>query len=340
MTSEDSFEDAQAAVAYVPVIIPYSEGMPKRRWEPVPGVTLMPTPESLKKLFNDSELSRFALRYGNYVIRIEKRAYLLHAKKRLHQFKEGQPSFFYAQSIAKNLILSVSLERPNAGFVVGGHFSGREEKGDFIASGYANISSGRRAGHEELSPHRVRYEPKKTLNRKSAALNFCRLEQYFLSPMTGNTVRIKSDRVAVAVQGIWAALSTPHDDQAFITFAMVLEALLTTAQTEVTLQIAERAAVLIGKTRADRYDLYRSVKRLYGIRSKLVHGAGIQKKKAKEPHNIHPSFSTIPLEALREIGAIAIRVLRTVLHDDTLYQIAQDKDQQKLDKFYVERLMS
>jgi len=314
--------------------------MPKRRWEALPGVAMMPTPKSLKKVFDNPAVAKHTFGSGNYVIRIDTRPYLLHAKKRLRQFTDGQPSDFYPQNIAKNLVLSVSLEYPTAGFIVGGHFGGREENGDFIQAGWSNIPAGRKAGHEELSGFRVSYQAKSKLDKKSVISNFRRLEQYFLSPMTGNTVLIKSDRVAVAAQGIWAALATTYDDQAFITFAMVLEALLTTAPAEVTLQIAERAAVLIGKSPADRRELYRSVKRLYGTRSKLVHGAGMLTRKAKDRVNIHPTFNSVSPNALREIGAIAIRVLRAVLHNDELYDVAQRKDQTKLDAYYVTRLLS
>jgi hypothetical protein len=153
MTSEMNLEDDHAEVSYLPVLIPYAQGMPKRRWEIVPGVTLMPTSKSLKKFFDNQTgaIAKYSLGSGNYTIRVDKQPYLSHAKKRLHQFADGRSSDFYAQKIAKNLILAVSLECPNAGFVVGGHFGGREENGAFIPTNYANISSHSRAGHVSLN---------------------------------------------------------------------------------------------------------------------------------------------------------------------------------------------
>lgn len=344
MKIKNVFDDGQDEISYLPLIVRYAHGMPNRRWEALPGVTLMRTSKTLKKTFDNPAMAKFTIGSGNYAIRVDKQRYLLHAKKRLHQFADGQSSDFCAQKIAKNLLLAVSLECPNAGFIVGGHFHGSEENGHFITRGYSNIPSGVYSGHEELFFHRVSGEPEPKFNKKDAVLNFCRLEQYFLSPMTDNTVFFKCDPIAVAAQGIWTALATPYDDQAFITFAMVLEALLTTSQAELTMQIAERAAVLVGKSPIDRYELYRSVKRLYGIRSKLVHGSGImtkkKMKKADENVNIHPGFTHVPSEALREIGAIAIRVLRAVLHDDTLYDLVQKNDQAKLEETYVTRLLS
>ena len=168
MASEQHFEDHQAEVSYVPVIVRHAHRMPKRRWEALPGVTLLPTPKALKKVFDYPAIAKFTFGSGNYTIRVDKQPYLLHAKKRLRQFADGQPSYFCPQNIAKNLVLSVSLEYPNAGFIVGGHFSGREENGDFITTGYANIPSGRKAGHEELAYHRVSSQAEAKLNRKSA----------------------------------------------------------------------------------------------------------------------------------------------------------------------------
>ena len=340
MTSEVDFESHQADLAYVPIIIRYTQLMPKRPWVVLPGVTLLPTPTPLKEVFNNPAIAKFTFGSGNYTIRVDKKEYLLNAKKRLKQFSKGQSAHFYPQRVAKNLVLSLLLECPNAGIIVGGHFSGHEKDGTFVSTGYANIPSLRKSGHEELASYRVALKAQKRLNRKGVALNFCRLEKYFLSPTKGNVVFLKSDPISVAAQGIWAALGTPFDDQAFITFAMVLEALLTTASTEVTLQIAERAAVLIEKSDSHRREVYRSVKRLYGIRSKLVHGSGILRKKSKEKVNIHPSFNFVPSDELQAIGAIAIRVLRAVLHNDDLYDVVQGKDQSKRDEYYVHKLLS
>ena len=55
-------------------------------------------------------------------------------------------------------------------------------------------------------------------------------------------------------------------------YCIALEALLANTTTELSHRVAERAAVLIGKTREERCGIYTIVKKSYDVRSKIAHG--------------------------------------------------------------------
>lgn len=80
---------------------------------------------------------------------------------------------------------------------------------------------------------------------------------------------------------------------------IALESLFTMSQ-ELGFRLGTAVAHLLGTNAADRNDLYRQVKRLYGLRSKIVHGGTV-------PDN----FDEPEKEAIR----LAIRVMETLLFD-------------------------
>jgi hypothetical protein len=52
----------------------------------------------------------------------------------------------------------------------------------------------------------------------------------------------------------------------------ILETLLLTVIAEIAHQIAERAAVLIASPPEERLKVYRAIKKLYDLRSRITHG--------------------------------------------------------------------
>lgn len=324
-------------MVYIPLGVPYNQLFPKRSWEVVPGLTLKLCPKELSKLFAKGTPAKYRTFGVNYVIRIDVGVYIDNAKKRLDQtLKKNKTSSlgFDPHTVVTNLLLALVTEAPNTGCRFSGYYSGREEKSEFIATGHAHHEQ------QDLSYSRVEYSSKKQLNRKRVRDVFCHLEPYFTPPRRGNVVLLKADRLAVALRGLWSALCTKYDEQAFITFAMTLEALLTTSNLEITHQIAERAAILLGRSLPQRTRIYRQVKRVYGIRSAIVHGSAFPSKKEKKKFtiNIHPASNTVPQETLREIGALAFQVFVAAVTDGKLKGIIQQKDNQKLDEYFINRL--
>lgn len=57
-----------------------------------------------------------------------------------------------------------------------------------------------------------------------------------------------------------------------MSYCMALEALVANTTTELSHRVAERVAVLIGKTKEERCEIYTVVKKGYDVRSKIAHG--------------------------------------------------------------------
>lgn len=69
------------------------------------------------------------------------------------------------------------------------------------------------------------------------------------------------DRMAVALTSLWSSLCTPFPDQAYVSLSMVLEALLSTQEMEITHILAERCACALSETDKP-IAVYRRVKKL------------------------------------------------------------------------------
>jgi hypothetical protein len=88
------------------------------------------------------------------------------------------------------------------------------------------------------------------------------------------SVRPKTAGEVLLTASRWAGRASvePRREQSFLLFAIALEAVvLPEIQQEVTYRLSLRVAGLLGKTRKQREEVKESVKRLYEIRSKIVH---------------------------------------------------------------------
>lgn len=69
---------------------------------------------------------------------------------------------------------------------------------------------------------------------------------------------------------------TPIPNEKITFYCSALEALLSTSQSELSHQIAERVAVLCSKELAERVEIYKFIKGSYSFRSKYIHGSPIR----------------------------------------------------------------
>lgn len=60
------------------------------------------------------------------------------------------------------------------------------------------------------------------------------------------------------------------------------ESLLSTSQSELSHQLSERLAILLNNSKLSKIDIYKISKRIYGIRSKVVHGGTVDTKDLEE----------------------------------------------------------
>jgi hypothetical protein len=88
----------------------------------------------------------------------------------------------------------------------------------------------------------------------------------------------------------------------FLQEAIALEGLCAGSDTEITHRIATTCAVLIGESADERKSIYKKIRSLYGIRSRIIHGSG---KRAT-------------VEELKEMQQLTRKVLRRILAGDVL----------------------
>jgi len=65
-------------------------------------------------------------------------------------------------------------------------------------------------------------------------------------------------------------------------FCTALESLFATSSVELTHQLAERTAIFLAEESNRREEIYRQVKRAYGVRSKVIHGEVIRQSRTSE----------------------------------------------------------
>ena len=102
-------------------------------------------------------------------------------------------------------------------------------------------------------------------------------------------------------------------------YITAMEALVSTSTAELSHQVAERVAWLIGKSPEERKSIYNEIKKGYGVRSKAAHGE--------------------PLKGTEEETAALLvnldNYMRELLNRDSPY----DKEQNELNRYFVEKLM-
>jgi hypothetical protein len=102
-------------------------------------------------------------------------------------------------------------------------------------------------------------------------------------------------------------------------FITAMEALVSTSTAELSHQVAERVAYLIGGNASERQVIYNDIKKCYGIRSKAAHG---------EPQGGTEQDVANLLVTLDDY-------LRRLMRLDTPY----DLEQSKVNEFFIKRLM-
>lgn len=107
-----------------------------------------------------------------------------------------------------------------------------------------------------------------------------------------------------------------------------LEAMLSSSTTELTHQVAERAAVLIRDRGEARLDVYRQVKAAYAIRSKAVHGAMFRDK---DHHKL--------VAASIGIDTVCREVIRSYFSSADLAE-ALESDQDAFTEFWLGKLFA
>lgn len=145
---------------------------------------------------------------------------------------------------------------------------------------------------------------------------------------------IRVDRISVALNALWASLNTEDWRQAYISRTVILEAILSTDKEEITHKMAERTVLLLDKEGLlddegwKPLDTYRNFKKLYGIRSDIVHGRFVKKR----PIIAFAQGSS--LNELHELTNMSRLILRHAILNDELRKKLQDTSEKRLREYF------
>lgn len=143
-------------------------------------------------------------------------------------------------------------------------------------------------------------------------------------------------RLLIAQESFSVTHSTFFPSMQILTLFAALEALFGEGQNEIAHQIAERCAIFLEKKPADRNERYITVKKLYNIRSKIIHG--------DEPKYSGSLFEGLKddsdkLERAIEYTREAIRLcLLRIMQSDQLFMLFTDKKREKISEHFQEIL--
>jgi hypothetical protein len=111
-------------------------------------------------------------------------------------------------------------------------------------------------------------------------------------------------------------------------YCICFESLFASESDSISHRVSERAAILIGSSADERRAIYRDIRQLYSVRSKVVHGASLT------PHRI---------EGLREVSKKCDehlrRSIRLILDDRAVFGLMQGSSE-AIDAYFLERLLS
>jgi hypothetical protein len=155
----------------------------------------------------------------------------------------------------------------------------------------------------------------------------------------------RHDPVSVALSCFWAFLFARFPDQAYTSLVTILESMLSTGTTEISHQLSERVAVLIGDSPNNRLDTYHKTKELYNLRSRITHG---EVKIKKGPINwgstvISARMTIVSIPTLTDMAQCATAVLtRAIQSAEFMSAMHENSDARKkaLDEFFLTRLFS
>ena len=149
------------------------------------------------------------------------------------------------------------------------------------------------------------------------------------------------DRLSVALGYLWSGLTTTQPELSFAALCMSIEAIASTSHNEITHILAERCAVLISKDTTERLNMYREVKDLYSLRSKIIHGRSAPRRGAVnwETLAITAKRSLIPVSALFRMLGVTVSVINSVLSNAELMAILhvrrdEDHASKALDEYF------
>jgi len=334
---------SRSVLEYVPLYAAVSRTMPTRAWQLLPGLWLETCHPAFLKMLETSAAYRGFFPFSpNFAVRIESGKYVSALMERADPLLAAEIERHYgtewglpieADALARLVVVSFLLCQSQV-FSLGSALTFNDplglRRGQLGACGRLPVHTvttyAASALPRALTPTRLR----SMIGRRVR-----KLEPYF-RPFSWH-----SDRLGVALNSFWTAVCTPYADQAFVSLMTAVEALLSTDVGEIAHTVAERAAVLLARKGNERLDVYRRTKRLYDVRSRLVHGSA---KSQKGPRNWNTTYvtakrSNVAVSDFADLADIVVSLVGRVLDDPELLREIQeprneDKTTESLRAYY------
>ena len=240
----------------------------------LPGLSLTTMPEVLhekiKECLDKMTVGPQLRFYPTHAIQVDEREYLAGVRTRIRAEGisiQGRDESIDEGALARQVLMGLVL-LGRVGFTFDWTYTFKvSPEGKGIGYGFAHPNpsdlmpsrSGRTSGLMDSAMY-LDFTP---LGAKPLRRMVQLLDPYYRS------VTWSADRLGVALGYLWNALCTPFPEQSLVGLSMALEAILSTDDKEIAHQLAERASVLLG---GKKLDTYGRVKRMYNLRSKIVHG--------------------------------------------------------------------
>ena len=113
------------------------------------------------------------------------------------------------------------------------------------------------------------------------------------------------------------------------TYCNAFEALLSTSTAELAHTLAERLSLAIAKGSDERVDIYRTAKRLYSIRSSVLHGSSVQSTNLEQLVTLSTSADNI-----------ARRLFKMVLESRDLFLLFEDGENSEIEDHFLKLIMA
>lgn len=280
----------------------------------------------------------------SHVVVINKAAYLAALRKRLGadaRRLEGKDDYLLDASAVVQQALVTLVLGARVGFRYGGLFavevSGRGSRKEYRTSSYSHTRYMEMASHMAIAVAGL--TPRAARSRELGLLAR-QLDRYYRSGVWW------SDRLALALGSFWHGLCTPFQEQSFLSLSTALESLVSTTRSEITHILAERCALIVGLTSGRRAEVFADVKRLYNVRSKLVHGAAHARRGVQTTESLYLTAkgSSVPQSEMTALVTLTVSLILGVLRNRQLIgEIQQTRNAETTDKaidaFFAARLL-
>ena len=325
MPPDDDFPDMPPAVHGIPVWLFLPKSFRPTRLLVAPGVVLQhlkgPWATRIEVASKNLPIPQ-PTPYPTHLILIDEETYRANLTLQLRAEKkpETELRFLGVDGIVRQLLMTLTLIA-GAPFTRFGDYSFRKPEGKsrvWVGTGY---------GHRQtvgVSPlmqgmfEKRLWRPSSPSKVRSLAAT---LDRYYRADYWW------IDPVSTALGYVWASLTATDGALAFTACGMALEALVATPKEEISHNLAERCALLTARHGVDKLQRYQELKRLYNLRSKIVHGKSWPKRGTITGNSLIVSakYSNIPIDDLRLMLNITLDTILAALDSPTYLKIVHTK---------------